>query len=80
MTHPSTENADATYGDVPAYPTSQMMPREYWRKQNSRGPGGADPGQYVTVDKGDGQVHKKPVQPGWNHAVYVGPSEDDPND
>ena len=69
MTYPDTQHNESTLGGPPQYPTSQMMPPEYWRKQDSTGPGGTDHGQYITVDYGDHQVHKKPVQPGWDKPV-----------
>jgi hypothetical protein len=78
MTSPNTEHNPSTLGGPPQYPTSQMVPPEFWRKENSTGPGGEDHGQYLTVDYGDGQVHKRAVEPGWDHPVYVGPREDDP--
>jgi len=65
----------ATYGDVPEYPTSQMMPREYWRKGTDGIPNNP---QTITIETPNGPV-KKVVERNWENPVYVGPSEDDPN-
>lgn len=69
MTYPDTQHNDSALSGPPNYPSSQQLPPEYWRKENSTGPGGADHGQYITVDYGDGQVHKKAVEPGWDKPV-----------
>lgn len=75
MTSPRTDQSQATYGDVPAYPTSQMVPREFWRHEPAGDP---DNKQVITVDYGDHTVQHE-VEPGWDNPVYVGPREDDPN-
>lgn len=79
MTYPNTEHDESELGGPPEYPTSSMVPPEFWRKEDSHGPGGSDHGQYLTIETPDGLV-KKPVEPGWNKPVFVGDSDDDPEE
>lgn len=76
MTSPNTEHSAATYGGPPQYPTSQMMPPEFWRKQPAGDPNHK---QVVTVDYGDHQVQHQ-VEPGWDTPVFIGNSDNDPED
>lgn len=74
MTSPDTQHSEATYGGPPNYPTSQMVPPEFWRKQPAGDP---DNKQVITVDYADHEVQHE-VEPGWDNPVYVGPKADDP--
>lgn len=65
MTHPNTENSEATYGGPPEYPTSQMVPPEFWRKEPAGDP---DHKQVITIEKPDGVVQRD-VEPGWGKPV-----------
>lgn len=76
MTSPNTQHSAATYGGPPNYPSSQQFPPEYWRKQPA---GSTSHHQTITVDYGDHEVHHN-VVPGWDNPVFIGASEDDPND
>lgn len=77
MTSPDTQHSEATYGGPPNYPTSQMVPPEFWRKEVAGDP---DNKQVITVEKnGPFDTVQHEVEPGWDKPVYVGPSEDDPD-
>lgn len=65
MTHPSTEHSDAEYGQPPEYPTSQMVPPEFWRKEPDGDP---DNKQIYTVEYPDGPRQRE-VEPGWTKPV-----------
>jgi len=65
MTHPDTQHSEATYGGPPNYPTSQMVPPEFWRKEVAGDP---DNKQVITVDTPDGPVQHE-VEPGWTKPV-----------
>lgn len=76
MTHPNTEHDHSELGGPPEYPTSQMMPPEYWRKEDSHGPGGSNHGQYMTIETPEGLV-KRDVEPGWGKPVHFVTDLDD---
>ena len=65
MTHPNTEESTASYGGPPEYPTSQMVPPEFWRKQPDGDP---DNKQVITIDMGGSTVQRE-VEPGWTKPV-----------
>lgn len=73
MTSPNTEHSDATYGGPPRYPTSQMVPPEFWRKEPAGNPAHK---QVVTVDYGDHQVQHEVVT-GWNNPVTFSSDQGD---
>lgn len=73
MTYPNTEKPNAEYGGPPEYPTSQMMPPEYWRKQPDGDP---DHKQYITVETPSGP-QKREIERGWEKPVYLGPEPDE---
>lgn len=73
MTHPRTDQSEATYGGPPEYPTSQMVPPEFWRKEPEGDP---DHKQVITIDTPDGPVQKE-VEPGWTKPVSFTTDLDD---
>lgn len=68
-----TYNPPHTYGKPPEYPTDQMVPKEFWRKETD---GIADNPQVITIETPNGPV-KREVERGWEVPVYLGPTEDD---
>lgn len=64
-----------TNGGPPFYPTSELVPSEFWRKQPD---GIADNPQTITVKNPDGTDGKRVIERNWETPVYVGPRADDP--
>ncbi|QZE10447.1 hypothetical protein SEA_SCOOBYDOOBYDOO_101 [Mycobacterium phage ScoobyDoobyDoo] len=58
------------YGGPPNYPTSQMMPSEYWRKQPDGIPNNP---QTISVEVAPHVLEKREVEPGWDNAVRFPP-------
>lgn len=54
-----------TYGGPPQYPTSQMVPREFWRKSSDAID--MNP-QCITIETPTGP-QKRAVTPGWDNPV-----------
>lgn len=54
-----------TYGKPPQYPTSQLVPQEFWRKSEDGNPAYT---QTITIDTPNGPV-KRTVQRGWTKPV-----------
>lgn len=55
------------YGGPPEYPTSQMVPPEFWRKQPDGIPNNP---QTITVETPDGP-QKRVVERGWEKPVIL---------
>lgn len=54
-----------TYGKPPEYPTSQLVPQEFWRKSEDGDPTYT---QTITIDTPNGPV-KREVERGWTKPV-----------
>lgn len=61
------------YGKPPEYPTSSMVPEEFWRKQVDGDP---DNKQVITIETPDGPVKKEVVR-GWTKPVHFDSDEAD---
>lgn len=60
-----TMKVEQHYGKPPEYPTSQMVPQEFWRTSAAADPANT---QTITIETPAGPV-KKTVQRGWNKSV-----------
>jgi len=61
------------YGKPPQYPTSSMVPEEFWRKQPDGDPANT---QTITIETPDGP-EKRTVERGWTKPVHF---DSDPGD
>lgn len=53
-------------GKPPQYPTANMVPAEYWRKQPDGIPNNP---QTISVEVAPGVLEKREVVPGWDNPV-----------
>lgn len=73
MTYPNTEGSHGELSGPPDYPTSQMVPPEFWRKQPDGDPANT---QTITVETPNGP-QKRTVERGWTKTVTFSSDPED---